>query len=340
MVGAAAWSQIRARDGGTLDLEYTGLVGGGDPLNFSPPLASVLDLRADQTLPPAEVLHADHLLIQDSVSNGIYMSEGGGFSAASNDVIITGSAGYPIHSWSNLAGTIPVGAYTGNGVDEILLTGSGQAEGIQSRDVTFHDRGVPYHVGSDASAGTIRVGVMPGSPLATLTIEAGVVLRFKAGGDIQIEHFSGSTAASAALIAVGTAAKPIRFTSAAALPMAGDWLGISFGGIPDPTTRLDNVIVEFAGGSSGSGNFSCPYTGIPINDAAIRIFGTASGVFVTNSVITDSAANGIDRGFVGDDLTYDYEPSNMFARLARCKQTFPRPTAMACPDPPPCDPAP
>src|SRR5438067_3869946 len=76
-----AWAQIRALDGGTLDLEYTGLVGGGNPLNFSPPLAATLDIRADQSLPPAEVLHADHLLIQNSASNGIYLRESGGFSA-------------------------------------------------------------------------------------------------------------------------------------------------------------------------------------------------------------------------------------------------------------------
>jgi hypothetical protein len=333
---ANPWAVIRALSGGTLDLEYVGLLGGGDPLNTNIQYTGALDLRADQTLPPAEILHADHLLIQDSASNGIYMHESGGFSATSTGVVITGSKANPIHTWSNLAGTIPPGVYTGNGIDEILLSAMGQQEGIASWDVTFHDRGVPYHVGHDAAAGTLRVGVMPGSPVATLTIEPGVTLRFKAGGDIQIEHFSGMTAASGALVAVGTVDKPIRFTSAAATPAAGDWLGMLFGSVPDPSSRLDNVIVEFAGGASVSGSDSCLYPGSSINDAAIRMSGgEPTSVFITNTVISDSAAHGIDRGF-RSDIKPDFMPTNTFTNVAGCKQTYPRDVSGACPTPVPC----
>ncbi|MCU1278407.1 MAG: Fibronectin type domain protein [bacterium] len=333
---AAPWAAIRALGGGTLDLEYTGLVGGGDPLNFSPPLAAVLDLRADQSMPPAEVLHADHLLVQDSASNGIYLHESGGFSAASTGVVITGSQGYPIHSWSNLAGTIPDGVYTGNGVDEILLSAIGQAEGISSWDVTFHDRGVPYHVGFETSTGTLRVGTMPKAPVATLTLEPGVVLRFKKGGDIQIEHYSGMEAASGALVAVGTATRKIRFTSAEAAPAAGDWLGLSFGSVPDPASRLDNVSVEYAGGASGSGSNSCLYPMMPINDAAIRMFGgEPTSVFITNTTISDSASHGIDRGFQSDNKP-DFLLTNSFVNVAPCQQTYPRDVTGPCPTPVPC----
>ena len=331
---AQPWASMRAEAGGRLDLEYTGLVGGGDPLNFSPPLAATIDLRADQALPPAEVLHADHLLVQDSASNGIYLHESGGFSATSNGVIVTGSKGYPIHSWSNLAGTIPFGNYTGNASDEILLTAMGQFETIANWDVTFHDRGVPYHVGTISSAGSLRVGTNP-NRVATLTIEPGVVMRFKAGGDLEIEHFSGTNAATAALVALGTAANPIRFTSAADTPAAGDWLGLYFGEIPDATTQLDNVSVEFAGGTSVSGSESCLYPNMPINDAAIRIGGAPAVAFITNSTISDSAAHGIDRGF-RDDAKPDFLPTNTFVNVAACKQTYPRDVSGACPTPVPC----
>jgi hypothetical protein len=332
---ANPWAQIRALAGGTLDLEWVGLLGGGDPLNTSPQLAAALDLRADQTKPPAEVLHADHLLIQDSASNGIYMHEGGGFSATSTGVVITGSKGNPIHTWSNLAGTIPTGAYTGNAVDEILLSAMGQQEGIRTWDVTFHDRGVPYHVGHDASAGTLRVGTTPGAAVATLTIEPNVTLRFKKGGDIQIETFSGMTPASGALIAIGTGS-PITFTSAEAAPAAGDWLGLRFGSIADPTTRLDNVIVQYAGGSSSSGSDSCLYPSTPINDAAIRITGGEPATqFITNTQILDSAAHGIDRGF-RSDLKPDFVPTNTFTRVVGCTETYPRDVSGACPATVPC----
>jgi hypothetical protein len=329
------WAQIRALDGGRLDLEYTGLLGGGDPLNASPPLAAVLDIRADQALPPAEVLHADHLLVQDSASNGIYLREGGGFSATSSFVVVTGAHGYPIHSWSNLAGTIPAGTYTGNAVDEILLTATGLAEGIASWDVTFHDRGVPYHVGTDATAGTIRVGTMPGAAVATLTIEAGVTLRFKAGGDLEVEHFSGTNAASGALVALGTVDKPIRFSSAAPTPAAGDWLGLDFGAVADANTRLDNVIVEFAGGASTSGSDSCLYPMVPINNAAIRLFGPPTSVFITNTTVSDSASHGIDLGF-RDDAKPDFVAGNTFTNVALCKATYPKDVSGACPATVPC----
>ncbi|MCU1278358.1 MAG: hypothetical protein JWM53_1904 [bacterium] len=336
MDSAAPWAVIRALGGGTLDLEYTGLVGGGDPLNSSPPLAAALDIRADQNLPPAEVLHADHLLIQDSASQGIYLHESGAFSATSTAVIITGSKSYPIHTWSNLAGTIPAGAYTGNAVDEILLSAIGQFEGVSNWDVTFHDRGVPYHVGYPSSSGTLRVGTMPKAPVATLTIEPGVTLRFKKGGDIEMEHFSGPDPASGALVAVGTAAKPIIFTSAEAAPAAGDWLGLSFGSVPDPNSRLDNVIVQYAGGASVSGSDSCLYPMTSINDAAIRMFGGEPGnVFITNTTISDSASNGIDRGF-RSDIKPDFTPTNTFTNIARCTQTYPRDLSGACPTPVPC----
>jgi hypothetical protein len=333
---ANPWASMRALSGGTLDLEYVGIIGGGDPLNTNPLYAGALDIRADQTKPPAEILHADHLLIQDSASNGIYMHESGGFSATSNGVVITGSKENPIHSWSNLAGTIPPGVYTGNTIDEIMLSAIGQFEGIVNWDVTFHDRGVPYHVGYPSSGGTLRIGVMPTSPVATLTIEPGVTLRFMKGGDIQIEHFSGPSPASGALIAVGTVDKPIRFTSAAAAPMAGDWLGLRFGSIPAPTTRLDNVIVQYAGGSSGSGNGSCPYPGIPINDAAIRMSGgEPTSVFITNTAISDSASNGIDRGFPSDTKP-SFLPTNTFTNVPGCKETYPRGVNGGCPATVPC----
>jgi hypothetical protein len=331
----APWASIRAFAGGALDFEWVGLLGGGDPLNTSPQLAGALDLRADQAKPPAEVLHADHLLIQDSASNGIYMHESGGFSAASTGVVITGSKGNPIHTWSNLAGTIPTGNYTGNAVDEILLSAMGLQEGIANWDVTFHDRGVPYHVGHNTSGGTLRVGTNPGTAVATLTIEPNVTLRFKKGGDIEIEHFSGMTPASGALIAVGEAGKPITFTSAEAAPAAGDWLGMLFGSVADPATRLDNVIVQYAGGASTSGSDSCMYPNTPINDAAIRITGEPAAQFITNTQILDSGTNGIDRGF-RSDIKPDFAPTNTFLRVAGCTETYPRDISGACPTTVPC----
>jgi hypothetical protein len=330
---ALPWASMRAL-GGTLSFAYTTLAGGGDPLNINPLFTGTLDIRGDQNLPPQEIFAADHVTVKDSASQGIYIHEGGGFAQASAALVVTGSKGYPIHSWSNVAGTIPSGTYTGNTNDEILLSANAGNEAIRLADVTFHERGVPYHVGYPSSSNLLQVSAGT-TKLATLTIEAGVTLRFEKGGRVAIEEFGGPTPATGALVAVGTSAKHIVFTSAATTRAAGDWIGIRFGSIAAPATKLDFVDVEYAGGASGSGSDSCVYTNAALNDGAIRIaFGEPTSVFITNTSIVKSASSGIDRGFRSDTKP-DFLPTNTFDVLG-CKQTYPRDVSGACPTTVPC----
>jgi hypothetical protein len=331
-----SWASIRAI-GGTLSFTYTRVLGGGDPLNIVPDVAAALDIRADQYRPPAEILHADHVVIQDSLSQGIYLHEGGAFSARSASVVIERSRGYPIHAWSNLVGSIPQGTYTGNSKDEIVINGE-SAYATIDRDVTFHDRGIPYRVGSSLSLGQLRVGTLGTPPLATLTIEPGVTLRFKKGGVFHVEVGVGPNPATGALIAVGTLANPIVFTSAESSPAAGDWLGIYFGLTPNPRDRLDFVRVEYAGGASTLAGSSCPYPANPpqTNDAAIRVFGAPPATLITNTTISDSAGHGIDRGWRSDTKPSFLGGNNTFIRFARCKETYPSDFSGQCPTNPPC----
>jgi hypothetical protein len=332
----APWAAIRAV-GGTLRFVHAIVAGGGDPGNAVPDLVGALDVRGDQTLPPQPILHAEFLTVSGSAALGLILREGGGFSPTSHDMRVSGSARYPMHVWAREAGTIPSGDYTGNGIDEILIPASGGAESIQE-DLTLRDRGVPYRVGMGDNA---RVDVSGGTgPLATLTIEPGVVLRFGPGASLRVETFQGDSPAKGALVAVGTAARPIVFTSSAAAPAAGDWLGIWFGGRADARNRIEHARIEYAGGSSVTGSSSCLYPGPDggtplVNDAALRILGAAppaGGVFVQSTTIVSSAGHGIDRGWraeAGVDL--DFLPSNTFTDIARCHQSFARPANNTCP---------
>lgn len=329
------WASIRAV-GGTLSFTHTTVEGGGDPLNIVPDHQGALDVRGDQYMPPQEILHADHLVVRDSLTQGIFLHEGGGFSTTSTEVTISGSAGFPIHVWANLAGTVPTGDYTGNTNDEILIAGQGQYEAIADWDVTIHNRGVPYKVGHSGSGGTLYVSAMSGVP--TLTIEPGVTMRFKKGGALFVSYFSSDQPALGALIAAGMPGAEITFTSAEPSPAPGDWLGIRYGGVPDPTNVLDHVVVDYAGLTpSGSGSASCPYPDGSTNDAAVRLLGSGAptSVFVTNTTIRNSASHGIDRGYYGDP-SLDFAASNTFESVARCTQTYPRPEMGPCPDPVPC----
>jgi hypothetical protein len=327
-VAGQAWSTIRNL-GGTLSLTHASLTGGGDPLNTLPAYAGVLRMQSNST---SAIFHVDDVEIAGSLSQGVYINGSIGFDATSQNLRIHGAAGYPVHVYARLIGSVPSGNYTGNGHDEIAIAGSG---GPVSDTQTMHDRGVPYHVGSGADSGRMDINSQLAGQVAVLTIEPGVTLRFPPGGTLNVDPGNGTNPAQGALIAVGTPDKKIVFTSDQAAPKAGDWLGIGFSGAVDPRSTMQNTRVEFAGGASATGGNSCPYPGVVINDAAIRIFGPPSTQFITNSEILSSARFGIDRGWRAD-LQPDFLASNTFTAVASCKQTTPRTFNGVCPATPAC----
>lgn len=328
-VAGQAWASIRNL-GGNLSLNHVILTGGGAPLNTNPAYAGVLHM---QTPSVVGTFHVDDVEIVGSLSQGVYINGPVGFDAASRNLRVHGSAGYPVHVYARVLGSVPSGTYTGNGHDEIAIAGSG---GPVLDAQTMHNRGVPWHVGSGADGGRMDINSQVTGQLAVLTIEPGVTVRFPPGGTLNVDPGNSTLAARGALIAIGGAADKIVFTSdqgAGSLP--GDWLGIGFGGAINPISTMQYVRVEFAGGASLSGNNSCPYPGITINDAAIRIFGPPLGQFITHTEILSSARHGIDRGWRAD-LQPDFLPTNTFTDVQACKQTMPRTANGVCPAVVPC----
>lgn len=322
--------------GTTARFAYTTIDGGGKPLATSDYLAGTLDFSADQLKPTQGTLFVDHVTIAGSASNGIVFTGNAGFAEGSNALVIKGAAAHPMSIWARSVGGIPVGAYTGNGKDQILLPATSNNETI-NETTTLHERGVPYLVGHATSGGDLRVDVPQGQPGVTLTIEAGVVMRFKKGGIFHIAVASGTNPARGSLVAVGTVEKPIVFTSDEAAPAPGDWLGLRFGELPTTINKLDHVRVEHAGGASSSGSGSCPDNSELRNDAAIRITGWPSTQFITNTEIVGSPTNGIDRGWRDDREKIDFLSTIKFTDVALCNQTYPPNAANVCPpDPVPC----
>ena len=329
---ATAYGPIRAI-GGSLSLTHTNIKGGGNPLG-TVALGSTIHMQRSAAVTTG-ALHMDTVDIADSASNGVSLQGVAGFDATSKALTIHGSVAHPVSAAPNLVGSIPSGTYTGNTINELLIATAG---GQISTTQTIRDRGVPYRVG-DAANAQIDVVSLTG-PVPVLTIEPGVTLKFQAGGLLRIDTNGGTTVpAKGALVAVGTAAKPIVFTSVAATPAAGAWQGIWFSGATDAASRIQHARIEFAGGTTVTGSNSCPYParlGEP-NYAAIRIFGTTAPAtqFVTDTTIVSSLRDGIDRGW-RDDPAPDFLPTNTFTSLGGCKQTTPRTLAGVCPPTPPC----
>jgi len=324
------WSSIRNL-GGNLSLTHAILTGGGAPLNTNPAYAGALHMQSSGLVGS---FHVDDVEITGSASQGVYINGPVGFDASSQNLRISGSAGYPVHVFARVIGSVPSGRYTGNGHDEIAIAGSG---GPVVDSQTMHDRGVPYHVGSGADGGRMDINSQLAGQVAVLTIEPGVTVRFPPGGTLNVDPGSTTNPAQGALIAVGTPDKKILFTSdQGAASKAGDWLGIGFGGAVDSRSTMQNTRVEFAGGTTVTGSNSCPYPGrTGPNYAAIRIFGPPATQFITDTEIVSSLRDGIDRGWRAD-LQPDFLATNTFTAVAACKQTTPRTFNGVCPATPTC----
>ncbi len=109
---------------------------------------------------------------------------------------------------------------------------------------------------------------------ATLTIQPGAIIKFKEGAQIEV----GNSSTGSAIIAEGTAAAPILFTSYASTPAAGDWDAIFLESGTASTTSFKFCTFEYGGGYAN-------YDGmIDLNEASITI---------ENCIIRNSAAYGI-----------------------------------------------
>ena len=334
MVAGEAWASIRNL-GGTLSLSHAVLAGGGDPLNTNVALAGALQMQSP--LATGGILHVDDVEIVGSLSQGVYVNGPIGFDASSRNLRVHGSVSFPVHVYARVIGSVPTGAYTGNGRDAIAISGTG---GPVLDAQTMHARGVPYHVGGTGQdGGRMDVDSQAAGQVAVLTIEPGVTIQFPPGGVFNVGPGSGTAPSRGALIAIGGTdpVDRIVFTSdKSAASQAGDWLGIVFGGAVDTRSVMQNVRVEFAGGTSTTGSNSCPYPGSNgINDAAIRIFGPPLTQFITGTEILSSLHHGIDRGWRAD-LQPDFLAGNTFTSVAACKQTVPRTAAGVCPQVLPC----
>jgi len=108
-------------------------------------------------------------------------------------------------------------------------------------------------------------GVVTVAPMVTLTLRPGTTVRFTrydSNGDGFGEH---ELFAQGVLLALGTDAEPIRFTSAQPEPQPGDWGAINIMTSEDPPSRLEHVEVEY-----GYRGFHAHFSSARLSHSAFR----------------------------------------------------------------------
>ena len=321
-----AWGALRGFTPTSLiDLTWTRLEGGGAFGGQGDPTITVVG--AGYGSPTSPVLRVDNVTIQSSQGVGVVLDANGAFTSDSQLLNINGSGGRPVVTTMMALGSIPSGSYTGNGMDEILIAGP---NANVFADVTVDDHGVPVRI----PFGTMFIGPAVGATApVTLTLRPGVVFKFPrlglppAPGMRMTFGTNGNEPNNlvGVLNAIGTAAKPIVFTSGELIPAPGDWVGVWLNTANG--SRLDYVEIHYAGAPSGIQSNNCR----PDNthDDAALLVGDFSSQYVppadliTNSRITNSAGYGINAMWQGGTHDApDLTATNQFVDNARCAQTF------------------
>jgi len=198
----------------------------------------------------------DNCVIKDCSVNGVYLnnSEFGSFTANT----ISDCEEYPL-----VVPFLQATAVTSdNEISGIGICLSGNYVGKKNGKVTIHEQTIPY-VMSDSWFYI--------EDNAEVTIEPGVTIAMPEDAEIKVGNSS-----SGKLTAVGTAEKPITFTSNLTDKAAGDWEGIRFEQYNSKSSAMKYCNIEYSGSGYG----------------AIYLYNTA--IALENCKITDSENYGVN----------------------------------------------
>jgi hypothetical protein len=211
----------------------------------------------------ANLITLERVSLTDNAFNGVYTYQSGSYSISMDDCQISSSKHYGLNIqhdvgfsisnstfgsntsgfmvlYPNLAGGIdPTNHFTSPGKIELIsgnITRDAFWPGFFSNDSAW------YFINN-----SLTVFGTADNP-ATLEIGQGAEIRFTpgAGSDLNI----GYSASKGELIVSGTAQNPVKFTSAAASPAAGDWRYINLTSMA-VNSSFHNTIFEYGGKSQG-----------------------------------------------------------------------------------------
>ena len=281
--------------------------------------------------------HVDDVEIAGSLSQGVYVNGPIGFDASSRNLRVHGSAGFPVHVYARVIGSVPTGTYTGNGRDAIAISGPGGAVSTPRRCMRAACRSTSA---ARPDGGRMDVDSQVAGQVAVLTIEPGVTIQFPPGGIFNVGPSTGTAPAQGALIAIGgpDPADEIVFTSDKRRGVGGRRLARHRLRRRDRYAQRD---AERARRVRGRHLDSPAATRVPTRrqrhqrrrDPHLRPAGDA--VHHRHRDPRRALHYGIDRGWRAD-LQPDFLAEQHLHRGRLCKQTVPRTSEGVCPLVVPC----
>ena len=339
-VGNQPWGILRGTSTtaatGFIELHWTTLSGGGAfGGQYHNPAIAMAGFGYSSL--PTPMLRVDNVVIDGPQGVGVYFDGNAAFTSDSQSLTIQNAPDYVFEMTMMSVGSVPSGSYTNGNPLPVVQVDVGPNANVFA-DMTIHNR-LPVRI----PTGGLTVAPPPAGPFTpvTLTVEAGVEIRFPkpsptTPGARVIFGTNGNPPNNQVgrLVALGTAAAPIVFTSGEATPAAGDWVGLWLNTATG--SQLDHVVIEYAGAPSGIVSANCKLSGAP--DQAALFVGDFSTQYVppanliTNSLIQNSAGFGIDAmwqapTFNAPDLT----ATNVFQNNDNCAQTYNALTSGSCP---------
>ena len=213
----------------------------------------------------------------NTIANSLFFESPAGRPVVQNNVLNNYDP-FPLRIGADSIASLTGNTFNGTGpTSRIEILGE-----ILTQDASWAALPVPYQVVS----GFVTVA-NNGTQAATLTLAPGTTIKFASGTGLRAANSSNQ----GSLVAVGTQAQPILFTTASASPAAGQWSGIFFDpGTVDQTAILDHCTVEYAG-QGGGGDLTISNANPTIRNSTFRFSGgpgislsTANPVIQFNSI--------------------------------------------------------
>lgn len=320
------WGALSVDTKGSLDFTDVVISHGANPASAQNGGGAVLVYgEASNIATLTRALRFINVTVSNAKGHAVNLQRMSGFTADSSNLRITDSgetaAPYPILVEAGAVGTLPNVTLTNTRSTDVLV----EPRGSMPSDTFKNIGAVAYRVN-----GPLRVHPSADGAASTLTIEAGVTVKFDevSGSGIILGT---SSLRQGLLVVNGTSGSQVTFTSGKAAPAPADWQNIHFNYSPNTGNKIDFAVVEFAGAPSGLQGYGCG----PIeNDASIIITSDRpTSAFITNTTIRNAGGDtGILLGWVSDDSGPDFKATNTFTSAPSCQVSRWRSvTAPACP---------